>query len=198
MQMCPRSLNASEVHSIKNMSSETRDVDFWCSLIVGCMLGLYVLICTCMPTHTTEVYHVSIWLISPIRESVSCTDMSSSLWPHGLYPSRLLCPWDSSGKNTGGYSHSLLLGIFPTQGSNPGLLHCRQIIYCQSHRGRPCPIKHRLNLDWNLWEACSTRVWVGTMKNKPGCALSPQDSIFSECLMWKPFCPYPRECLVKS
>ena len=35
------------------------------------------------------------------------------------------CPWDSPGKNTRVGSHSLLQGIFPTQGSNPGLLRCR-------------------------------------------------------------------------
>ena len=38
----------------------------------------------------------------------------------------LLCPWDSPGKNTRLSSHSLLQGIFPTQGLNPGHLHCRQ------------------------------------------------------------------------
>ena len=37
---------------------------------------------------------------------------------------------DSSGKNTGVGCHALLQGIFLTQGSNPGLLHCRQILYC--------------------------------------------------------------------
>ena len=42
---------------------------------------------------------------------------------------RLLCPWDSSGKNTGVGCHSLLQGIFLTQGSNLGLLHHRQILY---------------------------------------------------------------------
>ena len=50
---------------------------------------------------------------------------------------RLLCPWNSSGKNTGASSHSLLQGIFPTQGSNLGLLHCRQILYCLSHQRGP-------------------------------------------------------------
>ena len=44
-------------------------------------------------------------------------------------PSRLLCPWNSPGKNTGVGSHSLLQGIFPTQGSNLGLLHCRHIFF---------------------------------------------------------------------
>ena len=39
------------------------------------------------------------------------------------------CPWNSPGKNTGVGSHSLLNGFFPTQGSNPGLLQCRQILY---------------------------------------------------------------------
>ena len=47
---------------------------------------------------------------------------------------RLLYPWDSPGKNTGVDSHSLLLGIFPTQSSNLDLLHCRQILYCLSYR----------------------------------------------------------------
>ena len=47
-----------------------------------------------------------------------------SLWPHGLYS-----PWNSPGQNTGVGSHSLLQGIFPTQGLNPCLLHCRWILY---------------------------------------------------------------------
>ena len=44
--------------------------------------------------------------------------MSNSLWPSGLWPASLLCPWDSLGENTGVDCHTLLLGIFPTQGSN--------------------------------------------------------------------------------
>ena len=58
--------------------------------------------------------------------------VSDSLWPHGLYS-----PWNSLGQNTGVGSLSLLQGIFPTQGSNPGLLHCRQILYQLSHKGSP-------------------------------------------------------------
>ena len=46
-------------------------------------------------------------------------------------------PWNSPGKNTGVGIHSLLQGIFPTQGLNLGLLHCGQILYCLSHKGRP-------------------------------------------------------------
>ena len=68
------------------------------------------------------------------KESVSCSVMSDSVQSHGLYSARLLCPWDFPGKNTGVSCHSLLQEIFPTQGLNPGLLHCRQILYCLSHQ----------------------------------------------------------------
>ena len=44
---------------------------------------------------------------------------------------------DSPGKNTGVGCHAPLQGLFPTQGSNPGLLHCRQILYQLSHQGKP-------------------------------------------------------------
>ena len=68
---------------------------------------------------------------------VLVTQLCSTLWPHGLQSARLLCPWDSPGKNTGVGCHSLLQGIFLTQGWNPGFLHCRQILYCLSHQGSP-------------------------------------------------------------
>ena len=55
--------------------------------------------------------------------------VSDSLQPHGLYPTRLLCPWNSPGKNTEVGCHALLQGIFQTRGSHPGLLHCRKILY---------------------------------------------------------------------
>ena len=58
---------------------------------------------------------------------VLVTQSCPTLQPHGLWPTRLLCPWDSPGKNTGLGYHSLLQGGLPTQGLNPGLLHCRQI-----------------------------------------------------------------------
>ena len=48
-----------------------------------------------------------------------------TLRPHGLQPTRLLCPWNSPGKNPGVDCHSLLQRIFLTQGLNPGLLHRR-------------------------------------------------------------------------
>ena len=58
--------------------------------------------------------------------------MSDSLPPHVLYS-----PWNSPGQNSGVDSLSLLQGIFPAQGSNLGLLHCRQILYQLSHKESP-------------------------------------------------------------
>ena len=60
--------------------------------------------------------------------SESSSVMSDSLQPHELYS-----PWNSPGQNTGVGSLCLLQGIFPTQGSNPDLLHYRQILYQLSH-----------------------------------------------------------------
>ena len=53
--------------------------------------------------------------------------------PHGLQPTRVLCPWDSPGKNTGVGCHALLQEIFLTKGWNPGLPHSRWILYRLSH-----------------------------------------------------------------
>ena len=61
--------------------------------------------------------------------------MSDSLRPQGLQPTRFLCPWKFSGKTTGVGCHLLVQGIFPTQGWNPGLLHCRWILYLLNHLG---------------------------------------------------------------
>ena len=66
---------------------------------------------------------------------VSRSVTSNSLPPRGLQPARLLCPRNSPFKNPGVGCHSFLQGIFPSQGSNPGLQHCRQILYSLSHQG---------------------------------------------------------------
>ena len=78
-----------------------------------------------------------------LRHSV----VSDSLQPHGLQPARLLCPWNSPGKNIGLGNYSLLQGIFLTQGSKPGLLHCKHILYHLSHQGSSePPLKQTPNL----------------------------------------------------
>ena len=87
-------------------------------------------------------------------ESESCSVMSNSLWHQGLYS-----PCNSLGQNTGVGSLSLLQGIFPTQGSNPGLPHCRQIFYQLNHKWSP-----RI-LEWVAYPFSSgssrPRTWTG-------------------------------------
>ena len=53
----------------------------------------------------------------------------------------MVCPWNSPGKNAAVGCHSRLQEIFPTQGLNLGLLHCRQILYFLSYQGSPHPGK---------------------------------------------------------
>ena len=65
-------------------------------------------------------------------KSESCSVLSDSMRPHGL-----CSPWNPSGQNTGVGSLFILQGIFPTQGSNPGILHCRQPLHHLSQKGSP-------------------------------------------------------------
>ena len=76
-------------------------------------------------------------MIKVTMQKQSKAVVPNSLQPHGLQPTRILCPWDFPGKDSGVGCHFLLQGIFPTQGLNPGLLHCRQIPYHQNHQGSP-------------------------------------------------------------
>ena len=77
--------------------------------------------------------------------------VSDSLRPHGLYS-----PWNSLGQNAGVGSLSLLQGIFPTQGSNPGLPHCRWILYQLSLKAGT---NHSTAASLNS-QICKMRRWV--------------------------------------
>ena len=79
----------------------------------------------------------------------------------------LFCRWDSPGQNTGVGSHSLLQGIFRTQGLKPGLLHCRQILYHLNYQGShlSCMLNH-LKVKVKVAPSCPTlcdHLW-----NSPG------------------------------
>ena len=100
------------------------------------------------PTALTKRQHVFMTagtdLIRPCSAARSLDHLISLFKPHhtctlsrawllatlGRQPTRLLCPWDSPGKNTGVGCHFLLQEIFLTQGLNLPLLHCRWILYC--------------------------------------------------------------------
>ena len=116
----------------------------------------------------------------PVRHScwayvcvLSHSVVSDSLWPHGLQPARLLCPWNSLGKNTRMGSQSLLQGMFLTKGSNPGLPHCRRIPYHLSHQGSPRQQVNKVkkNFRAGLWPGWCNQVsgsfppWVASDLN---------------------------------
>ena len=73
-------------------------------------------------------------MMCKLKESESCSVLSHSSQPHGLHSL-----WNSPGQNTGVGSLSLIQGIFLTQGSNLGLLHCRWILNQFSHKGMGFP-----------------------------------------------------------
>ena len=87
-------------------------------------------------------------------ESESFSVVSDSLWPLDY----IYSPWNSSGQNTRVGSLSLLQGIFPTQGSNPGLPHCRWIPYQLSHQGSPFSFQvHYQIFTWH--QDCIKSIW---------------------------------------
>ena len=93
--------------------------------------------CVYIYTHTHTKY-VCIYIAKKVWKCQlpSCVRLLAlcSLWD--CSPPGLFCPWNSPGKNTGVGCRSLLQGVFPMQGSNPGLLHCRQTLYYLSHKYR--------------------------------------------------------------
>ena len=103
---------------------------------------------------------------------VSCPVVSDSLWPRGLQPAWLPHPWDSPGKNTRVGCHALLQGIFPTEGSNPGLLHCRRSLL-SSEPGNP-----------SGWSGSGTSAWPSPSKI-PDLKNCDEDSLFFVCFYLK-------------
>ena len=87
-------------------------------------------------TLCTPYLHINAMLVSACVSVCSAASVGmDSLQPYGPLFSRLLSPRDSPDKNTGVGNHPLLQGIFPNQGLNPGLPHCRQILYQLNHQG---------------------------------------------------------------
>ena len=137
-------------------------------------------------------------LLAPIglhSEQVTVSQSCLTLRLRGRQPARLLCPWDSPGKNAGVGSHCLLQGIFLTQGSNWGLLHCRQILHCLSHQGSPmqyhnsasCEVSGEYQITQGLRTVPKVGVPVSPRVASP--CISP-DSWRSQAV----YCACPQEC----
>ena len=96
----------------------------WLEWATWVLLGCCQIFCILLIQMVRWVWSEMKW----VKIAQSCL----TLHLHGLYS-----PWNSLGQNTEVGSLSLLQGIFPAQGLNPGLLHCRQILYQLSHKGSP-------------------------------------------------------------
>ena len=128
--------------------------------------------------HVSEKWKWSRSVVSNSSDPVDYSLPGSSV--HGIFQAKVLewdaiafsdgpySPWNSLSQNTGVGSLSLLQGIFPTQGSNPGLLHCRQILYQLSHKGTPRKLewkkKRKRKLEWVVYpfsRSSRSRNWTG-------------------------------------
>ena len=92
----------------------------------------------------TYMYVICIIYKTPL---ISCSVTSDLLQPHGLQPAMVLCPWNSPGKNTGVKSHSLLQGIFPHPGTEPGSLALQADSLPSEPPGKP--IRHHRSLKFH-------------------------------------------------
>ena len=87
---------------------------------------------------------------------------------HGPSPARLFCPWYSPGMNTGMGCHFLLQEIFPTQESNPGLLHCSQILYWLSYHEAHLWLMVESIMEKAMAPHSSTLAWEIPWMEEPG------------------------------
>ena len=94
-------------------------------------------------------------LIGKQKSDMLVAQSCLTLRTHGLYPTKLLCPWNPPGRNIGVGFHFLLQGIFLTMGSNLGLLHWRQTLYQMSHQGILGGIENRSKTELEVWLARS-------------------------------------------
>ena len=99
-----------------------------------------------LPHNCTHGLQVNSIYCNPIKITIYCVCQSLIHVRLFVTPSRLLCPWDFSGKNTGVVCHFLLQGIFPTQGSNWSLLHWQLDFYHWATWECPLHVKHYRNI----------------------------------------------------
>ena len=102
----------------------------------------------CMTYRVTPRYREGPRVTCSMCQPLSCVQLFATPWP---IAHEAPLSMHSPGKNTGVGFHFLLQGIFPTQGSDLGLPHCRQILYHLSHQGSPILSVAGPNWDAPLW-----------------------------------------------
>ena len=124
-------------------------------------------------SHEMLTIYIYICMYMYIQWSESCSVVYNFLWFHVWYS-----PWNSPGQNTGVGSLSLLQGIFSTLGSNPGLSHCRRILYQLSHQENPCVYMVRTVGHTPACPLpCCSAVPTGTTSRVPRTSWSPPASL---------------------
>ena len=128
-------------------------------------------------------------------QSVSRSVVSDSATPWTIArQTPCLCPWNSLGKNTGVGSHFLLQGVFPTQQSNLGLLHYRQILYHLGATREALFYSRKKNL--NIMQRCR---WVCVRGNHQFCLSTlPLSRSFQNSQTWLSVCFRNKSCLFWS
>ena len=109
--------------------------------------------------HVFSSLKAFVWGRGALAQSLYSESESHSVVPDSLQPHGLYSPWNSPGQNTGAGSISLLQGIFPTQGSKPGLPHCRRILYQLSHQGTPGFMAMGLISGFSNQSSCLALIW---------------------------------------
>ena len=142
------SLNAKRIqlYEVRRNSSKVSLSTWTAELVLLCNKALFVCFLRCLRL-AEKNKHALQTMRSFESESESHSVVSDSATP-GLYS-----PWNSPGQNTGVGNLSLLQGIFPTQGLNPGLSYCRWILYQLSQKGSP-----RV-LEWESYPFSSRSSW---------------------------------------
>ena len=138
----------------------------------GCVNQTAVMFSQCMCIRwlccTLQIYYRLFVNWSEVKITQSCRTLCDPMD----------CSWNSPGQNTGVGSLSLLQGIFPTYGSNPGFPHCRWTLYQLSHQGSPRIME---------WVAYSFSSRSSRLRNQTGSPSLQADSLPTE-LSGKPIC----------
>ena len=168
MQFCMSHISTKlEKNNKRNLFQKKKEDHWW---KIFCVFGLRWAILVLFQVHQCGTERKKVKLLSRVQ-------LFAIPW---TVATRFLPPWDSPGKNTGVGCHFFLQGIFLTRGSNPGLPHCRQMLYPLSHEGSSLADSRHVNYpDGRCWEGLMRADYFIIIPEKKCSILQPKSkSIF--------------------